>query len=182
MICSGRPSLGRVIVRMLPVVLLACGALWTCVHATTWSGLPGTDADSGDETGRGQQLDERLSQSMDRINDKVRVARALREGRLTLVAAAARFRDLDHMRPPFPWKQFREAHAGASDDERHCREVLAFVREGFLDETPEERAARAARLEAELHQLLARGELCLPAPDPVAARGPGLESYVGGPR
>jgi hypothetical protein len=56
------------------------------------------------------------------------VVRDLLAERLTLPEAAARFRDLDREQPGFNWVAFRRTYPCDTDDERHCREVLAWVR------------------------------------------------------
>jgi hypothetical protein len=64
---------------------------------------------------------------IDRATRKRIVVEALIAGRLTLVQAAGRFRALNRAGPPFSWRWFREAYPGGSDEERHCREVIARV-------------------------------------------------------
>jgi hypothetical protein len=78
-------------------------------------------------------------------------------GRLTLLQAAARFRDLNRQPPEFHWELFRAQTPGMSDDERHCRAVIDLIRR---DRTVE--SAAIARLEQELEGHLRRGTLDLP--------------------
>ena len=70
------------------------------------------------------------------------VVRDLLAGRLTLPEAAARFRDLDREQPGFNWVAFRRAYPCDTDDERHCREVLAWARRAGPATSPV--AARSA--------------------------------------
>jgi hypothetical protein len=81
----------------------------------------------------------------------------LAAGRLTLLGAAARFRALDLAPPAFHWKAFRAAFRGDSDEERHCREVIAWVEMELEQTDPCLALATRARLVAELEQHLKRG-------------------------
>jgi hypothetical protein len=89
-------------------------------------------------------------------------------GRLGLVEAAGRFRDLTPD-PPFNQEVFRRAYPGGSDEERYCRQVIAFVRVA-LREQPGADPSVVGRLEAELQDRLERGDLSLPGPDDVPDR------------
>src|SRR5262249_32180009 len=94
---------------------------------------------------------------------------ALLAGRMTLLEAAACFRDLNWEPPAFHWDYFRARWPGDSDDERHCHEVLAWVLlqtrgTGNARAGPDNCTAEAARtkLEAELAEHLRCGPLHLP--------------------
>jgi hypothetical protein len=84
-------------------------------------------------------------------------------GGLTLLEAAARFRDIDERHPEFYWEGFRCSYGGDSDEERFCRQVIDFVDGRFVGDPGRGRAA-AAPLEGELCGHLQRGTLRLPAP------------------
>jgi hypothetical protein len=84
------------------------------------------------------------------------VALAAAEGRLALLEAAARFAALNRSAPQFNWPQFRRAYPGASDEERFCREVIAWA-EG--EAGPAGAEAARARLAGELEGGLRRGLL-----------------------
>ena len=90
-----------------------------------WLGLCGDRSEAARE-------EERLVDDLrviERIEEaKHGVVRDLLAGRLTLPEAAARFRDLDREQPGFNWVAFRRTYPCDTDDERHCREVLAWVR------------------------------------------------------
>jgi hypothetical protein len=91
------------------------------------------------------------------------ISRDMAEGRLTLLEAAGRCRDLDRRTEQFPWDGFRRGFRGATDDERHCREAIVM----FRVHSPLSGAAtaeRARQLEAEFQDHLARGTLRLPEP------------------
>jgi hypothetical protein len=99
-----------------------------------------------------------LKQRMDR---KREVSMAVVEGRMSLLDAAALFRDLDQTGPNIGWEHYRASFPGGTDEERHCREVIVWV-ERMVDPPPPERAAVVERLERELEELLRHGPLSLP--------------------
>lgn len=103
------------------------------------------------------------------ILEKLRLANRAADGGLSLPDAAARFRRLDRASPRFHWEEFRHAYPGRSDDERHCREVISFVRAALINRP--DRQGDVARLQAELEGALrTRGAFTLPA-CPEAAGG-----------
>jgi hypothetical protein len=99
-----------------------------------------------------------------RAAEKRALASAVIAGRLPLVQAAARFRDLNAQPPAFPWEAFRSTYPGDSDDERHGREVLEFVRQE-VQQRPGADPAVVGRLEAELQGLPEYGNFRLPGLD-----------------
>ena len=154
------------IVAVLTLAGLGLGKLtykMVCVRGTDWWAVAGTGDGLDPEARReGPNDDEQLRAIRRRIEAKSRLAREVIDGRLTLLEAAARFRDLDLAPPPFAWDGLRCRYPGASDDELHCREVIFFVRAEQRDR-PGTDAAIVARLEAELNERLGRGDLHLPA-------------------
>jgi hypothetical protein len=134
-------------------------ALAACALVPAVSGGPGFWAvpDS-------QAPDDHCRDILRRVLEKDRLAGEVIEGRLSLAEAAARYRDLDEQSPEFRWREFRESHPGASDDERHCRAVIGFVR-AELPGRPGGDPALVGRLETELLDLLGRGDFRLPRPD-----------------
>jgi hypothetical protein len=102
---------------------------------------------------------------MRRLERKERLAQAVLEGRLTLLEAAALFRTLDEGPPGFNWEQFRRSHAGDSDEERHCREVIKCVCPYPPEEAPRCREEARRRLGADLAEHLDHGTLRLPEVD-----------------
>jgi hypothetical protein len=97
------------------------------------------------------ELERRRQVYQDRIATKQHVVRELVAGRLTLSQAAARFRAID-VELPLTWKPPRLA-AGAGEDERVCRNVMARAVDWVAKNLPEATAQVAERLEAELEQL-----------------------------
>src|SRR5262249_42463826 len=81
--------------------------------------------------------------------------------RMSLLEAAAHFRDLDRAPPSILWDRFRAFYPGDSDDERHCREVIGNVR-ARVEDQGEQGPDPVLRLESELRQHLERGTLRLP--------------------
>ena len=116
--------------------------------------------------------EQRREAALDREQDGIRrrceahqaIARELAEGRLTLLGAAARSRDLDRRCPDFPWEAFRRGRAADSDDELHCREVIEQLR-AYAPLGPAPTEELALRLEEELQGYLAHGTLRLPESD-----------------
>jgi hypothetical protein len=173
MICIDRHPFGLVAFRVLPAVVVTCGAVWACVRVTDDTTGPGADHDLGAEVRRGQELDDQARVLMERILAKSCVAFEVRDGRLGLLEAAARFRDLDRTGPGFRWDVFRWTYPGTSDDERHCREVIAFVRAQLVPPPAEPAAPLEDRLEVELCELLKRGAVHLPGSETAADELPG---------
>jgi hypothetical protein len=88
------------------------------------------------------------------------VADEVRAGRLTLLEAAARARDIQSASPFFPWERFRETHPAGSDDERFCQMVIDLV---TLPSGPRGGSDPVVdRLRAELDEHLSQGTLHLP--------------------
>ena len=151
------------------VLAFGCSALLAVV---LYSGALAGGAGAGDD--EPTEADLRQGAELDGVSQAVRRRLAERErlagdviaGRLTLLEAAARFRDLDEQNPGFDWGIFRSTYAGASDDERLCRQVLAFV------ESEPGGTAVLGRLEAELQGRLGRGDLYLPETSAADPAGP----------
>ncbi len=138
------------------LVSLACGLAFALLGVPGgWSGGPGDGflADVLAEAERGSRLDELSGAYARRIFAKHGLVEDVIAGRLSLRQAAARFRDLNEQPPAFDRERFLSLYPGADDDERHCREVLAWVldqSQGNLD------TDLAARLETELQAVLDR--------------------------
>jgi hypothetical protein len=96
-----------------------------------------------------------------RLDIKDRLTADVAEGRLSLLEAAARFRDLNREWSTFQLEAFRETWPGRSDDERYCRQIIYMVRAKLRDR-PAEGLAVVVRLQAELRHRLRRGDLRLP--------------------
>jgi hypothetical protein len=145
------------------VVALLLGVAFSC-HGPDGLGLGGVP-DSLDRIGENRKLDEEIGERQRRVLARMRAKDAIAEdliaGRLTLVEAAARVRDLPDgfdgwlgLLPP--------DEQGAGDGETLCRHVIAWARVVLADR-PDKAAAVGRRLEAELAAHLKRhGTVTLP--------------------
>jgi hypothetical protein len=144
----------------------------------SWVALP---ARLADECERHAALTAQTQALSSHLLAKYNVTTDLANGRLSLAEAAGRFRQLDQECPGFSWERFRTIYPGATDGERHGREVICAVQCGLHLE-PSRAATVVARLEAELQDHLARhGTLPLDGAPDCAAAGPrtGGASAVG---
>lgn len=107
------------------------------------------------------ELDVRLAEAARKIEAKRQTVRALAAGQLSLLEAAARFRELDRKDPHFPWPVFRRHYPYPTDEERHCRAVIATAESEFWP-VSSEAATLVARLNAELAEHRKEGRLRLP--------------------
>jgi hypothetical protein len=123
--------------------------------------LPANVGSIGQEGQREGELGAECQAAWRRNEAKNKVAREAAEGRLTLLEAAARFRDLDVDTPAETLAAWRRAVGGATDDERYCRTVIQYV-EVLLRDRPEESAAALRDLGAQLAEALSRGDIRLP--------------------
>ena len=94
---------------------------------------------------------------------QTRIVQQVIAGQLTLLQAAERFRDLNEMDHEYRWDLFRRFVPGATDDERHCRQVIGYVAAWPGSQHEHVRAAaECARLEDELRACLRHGPVRLP--------------------
>jgi hypothetical protein len=140
-------------------VLLAGGAL-CLVHGRAGNGGPWGPPTILDEVERANRLAAEDGVALRRMAVKEAAAEEAAAGRLPLLEAAARFRDSDADVPESYRSAWRLTIPGGSEDERYCRQVLLYV--GWLERHGEARAAALDRLQAELDEALARGDLRLP--------------------
>jgi hypothetical protein len=119
-----------------------------------------------EEQQRRKELNRRQQETQQRLTLKQAVVRDLAEGRLELLEAAARLRELDRRNPEFSWELFRQQMPGSSDEERHCRQVIRLIRTLSATEAYED---RVRHFEAELQGHIDRGTLRLPDVSPGAA-------------
>jgi hypothetical protein len=88
---------------------------------------------------------------------KTQVLEEVRNDRLTLLEAAARFRKLSCPTGDESLDWFRQLYPGQTDEERWCRQVIRFLRGHSPEAWP-----LADRFDAELNWRLAQGSLQLP--------------------
>jgi hypothetical protein len=115
------------------------------------------------ERGRGDlaRADEVQRLLRERIESRGRVVDELRLGRIGLLEAAARFRDLNAVRPDGA-RDLPRCCPGDSEQERCCRQVISWVR-GRPEGASAEAAGLPDKLEEELRERLGRdGTVRLP--------------------
>jgi hypothetical protein len=119
-----------------------------------------------------EKLDAELAVVERRAVAKEQIAIDLVAGRLGLLEAAARFRELDTEVPDANPGRSHLSFPGHSDEERYCRQVIYHV-QSLLDSLSQTQAATIARLQAELEGRLDKGSLHLPIQSPANEdRGP----------
>jgi hypothetical protein len=115
-----------------------------------------------DVVARSADLETRLESSYRRLQAKRAVVSELLAGRLTLLEAAARFRDLDAGLPEFR-DLLLQRYPDVPYEVAVCRQVIEQARSVPRVRTPEQEASIVARLEAELQAHLdCEGGLRLP--------------------
>jgi hypothetical protein len=112
------------------------------------------EAPSTEELGLQLEATQRRSQA------RLRIAQDLIADRLTLLEAAEHFRDLNEGMSAIQREQWREQFHGATDQERHCWQVLLWV-DARLHQDPPRALAVVSRLEAELRTHLKQETLKL---------------------
>ncbi|HZT83423.1 MAG TPA: hypothetical protein VFA26_24545 [Gemmataceae bacterium] len=122
----------------------------------------GRPAVAGRDMEPGPGPDARLAATARRASVRDQIITDLLAGRVGLLEAAARFRDLNS-EDEITWPALRLVFREASDDEACCRQVIAWVRVRLAHQ-PDEGRPVLDRLEAELAECLRYG-LTLPAPD-----------------
>jgi hypothetical protein len=143
----------------LALALALVPGLAAAVGLDLWN-VPAVVDALGRESERDRRLDEAVLAVQRRTALKAEVAGDVAAGRLTLVEAAARFRRLDADAPEDYRRGWLATAEGGSEAERYCRQVLAHVggvlggRDGAAD--------ILARLNRQLEEALARGDLRLP--------------------
>jgi len=153
--------------------LLARLTLCACLAVLAWTGWQRTGGqgiaseDSGlvetldSRLGAAETLEERCQVVTKRIEAKRQLLDELLEGRRDLFETAACFRNLDQGDAQYNWTAFRLFYSGATDDERHCREVLASL-EAALSLDGCMSAAVLNRLQRDLQERLGNGPISLP--------------------
>jgi hypothetical protein len=116
-----------------------------------------------DENEKGEILETRDREVLALTDKKWQVARDLVAGRLTLLEAAARYRDLPGINKEV-WLKTVRSEPGTTDSECFCRHAIGWVRHvlEFDAPSPSVRADVLARLENELAKHLQQGDIHLP--------------------
>lgn len=135
---------------------------WLAVAGLDHWGLAEAHAELEQELQRGEGLETVRANLLLRSARRRETALAVVEGRLDLFTAAARFRELNDLRP-CNWSVERARFKGCSDDEIACRQVIAWVRDRKFEWSAGQQTALLARLEAQLAEALRQpGGLRLP--------------------
>ena len=150
--------LGRVSLFLVLAALL--GAAWLQLDLLALCGVDVAEFCTSQEKAfrarqRQEWLRRRVEAIVQRNESREAVMRELLAGRLTLLQAARRFKDLNETPILFP-DDYRKKYAGRSDGEKACRQVLQWL-EGYLSELPFEQAqALRCRFADELREHLER--------------------------
>jgi hypothetical protein len=145
--------------RPLPVAALFIGAAAGLLYLGTDTGsrrdshsnppsIP--QCDLGEKSPTDEELERRRQIYLRRYSVKEHAVEDLLAGRLTLLQAAAQFRDLEKSLP-VTWAP-RIAATGPAEGERLCRLVIGTAKSWMEEHVPAAAADMAARLEAELER------------------------------
>jgi hypothetical protein len=156
--------------RSLPVAaLLIAGAAGLLYFGADTSSPRDSDSNSpsiaecllGDKSPTDEETERRRQILFQRHRVKDRAVQQLLAGQMTLLQAAAQFRDVEKAHP-VTWEP-RIAATGPAEGERLCRVIISMARGWMLENVPAQADAETARLEAELEQRRgADGTVCLP--------------------
>ena len=112
-----------------------------------------------------RELDTQIEESLQRCKAKEDLVRAVIAGELTLLEAAARFRDVNAS-----WPKARavvqQAYTGLPYEHALCRQVIAYAEVELRGQGSDQKDRVLRGLEAELAEHLRRyGKVCLPGDD-----------------
>jgi hypothetical protein len=144
-----------VAVGLLAAVLLVRPAWLSDAGLDFWE-LPALYANLENSNREMDDLTQRQKALLHRLATRHEVLRALRADSLSLIEAAARFGEVN-LEEPETMSYVREMYPGNSDEERVCRQVLAWAR-ADLGGDPGKGRATLLRLEAELETYLKQHE------------------------
>jgi hypothetical protein len=127
----------------------------------------------GEAHERGRELNAHSRALWRCLEGKEKIAGQVFAGRVELLEAAARFRDLQNGVPNYKWNCFRDHNPGDTDEEKLCRCVIGYVAPLAQAGSSDDKAV-LDRLQAELKRHLESGTLRLrparhldPCPSPV---------------
>ena len=142
--------------------LLAAAACLAALAAVAWlAGLLGGGVRPGaGPHGAGEPTPEQFRAIQARVEAKTAVIDRLLSGEVSLLEAAAWFRQLNDSPPEYP-SDFRERCPGDGDGEKACRQVITWL-ETRARWDGGAAALAAARYRSELYEMLARGAVELP--------------------
>ncbi|HKI33340.1 MAG TPA: hypothetical protein VKA46_15915 [Gemmataceae bacterium] len=154
-------------VALLGMSLTALGQYrpaWAARLGLDWWSLP----ELQERVRRGEQemaeMDPRLDAAAARMAAKEQTTQDLLAGRLTLLQAAARFR-AHNASPPRLAADLADHIAGATEEERLCRQVIGWAKGAAATTSPGAGERTRQRLEAELAGLLAQNNGIIRLPE-----------------
>jgi hypothetical protein len=156
-------SFTRLTCALSTAAALAVGAAFSCqnLDGQGLGGVPDSLAQIEENRQIGKEIDDRHRRVLERMKAKDAIAEDLIAGKLTLVEAAARVRDLPDGMPGW-MNLLPPEELGANDDETLCRHVIGWA-QTVLADRPEKAAAVGRRLDAELREHVKRhGTVTLP--------------------
>lgn len=113
-----------------------------------------------------QRLDDELERSTQRLKAKEAIVGEVIAGRLNLLKAAARYRDLNSDQPRIR-HQLEQEFPGVSYELTLCRQIIARVRDELMERAPDQLDGVVSSLETESAEHLRRfGNVCLPDAGP----------------
>jgi hypothetical protein len=162
----------RTLVTLIVAALLCCGVIFSIAIRPSglpaelgrdWWALPAlADPDTAEGLRKGKRIQDAYNETLSRTAAKRRLAREVAAGRLALLEAAARFRDLN-ARTPGLAEHVCNSSPGVPYEELLCRQVIA-ITQGVLEEQSSGLVDEIVdRLRAELQRHLDRhGRVVLP--------------------
>src|SRR5437867_701404 len=114
----------RAALSLSAAVLFVCLVAWAVGQAL---GLVGASLFEGEDE-RVRELEKERRETLRRVERRQEVLAAVIAERMTLTEAAAVFCELNRSSRSFSLDLFRRSFEGTSDEERHCRQVIAGVR------------------------------------------------------
>ena len=126
---------------------------------------PSTAAQVHTPIEQSRELDAQIEESIQRCKAKEDLVREVIAGRLTLLEAAARFRDVNASCPKA--RTFlQRAFASLPYEHALCRQIIAYAEAELRDQGSDQKDRVLHRLEAELAEHLRQhGKVCLPGDD-----------------
>lgn len=113
---------------------------------------------------RGEELDQLSKFAYQAVLKREQVMDEMREHKLDLVGAAARFRDITRGLPPAHRRFLQDAYPCPTIEESYCRQVVYYLRGEAIDHP--EVGPTADAMEAELNRRLQNGPIDLPESQP----------------
>jgi hypothetical protein len=153
---------GGLVLALLGAVAWVIPGWVAAVGLDVWN-LPALTLQIAEERQREEQLLAEDAAVLAYIRGRDELITAVSERRLTLREAAGRCHELALAVPVFRWDDFRALHPGNSDEECHCRDILAGVVQK-LSNQPERSRQVIQALEAELRGPQAQRAPRLPLP------------------